>query len=557
MKFIKENFPFFLIIVLSIILRFTNLAAIPVGFNDDEAAFGYNAYSIAKTAKDEWGRFLPFPAFESFGDWKLVGYLYLTVLAQQFLGVNEFATRFPSALFGVLTVIVTYFLANRLFDKKIAIVSSLLLATSPWHIVASRNAFESDLLSFFITLAVFLFLLSLASKRYFVFSLLTFIVSFYFYRSAWIFVPPYVAFLLYSFRHDLRRLQINFTKVGVLIFLLILPLIPLSSTFRGQSRFFQESFIAGIQRVGINNEINEKRGVCQNHLPVVFCTFAYNKYLVLASTYINNYLSNLSPKTYFDMANPLGFQSFMSRSAFYFFELPLILSGIILLLKQKNPAAKILIPWLLLSPVGAAIAGSGNFGRINLIMPAPQIIASYALISLLSIPKSKLLKTVFISASTIIIFASFSKFLIDLFYLEPFFTSRHQRYGYKVLFNYLHENDDKFDKVYISKKIDNSHQYVQYLFFQKIDPVFYQKNSVKRHDENGWIVFDNVGKYYFVPSMPAVETIPERSYLVIGEGEVNYPVGPLFVIKDLRNDPIFEIYDARSVQFFLKAQKLE
>ncbi|MBU4431115.1 hypothetical protein KKB16_03350, partial [Patescibacteria group bacterium] len=35
----------------------------------DETAIGYNAYSILKTGKDEYGEFLPL-IFKSFGDYK-------------------------------------------------------------------------------------------------------------------------------------------------------------------------------------------------------------------------------------------------------------------------------------------------------------------------------------------------------------------------------------------------------------------------------------------------------------------------------------------------------
>ena len=59
----KKNYFLLLIITLAILLRLTLLSSVPVGFNDDEAAFGYNAYSILKTGRDEWGRFLPFPLF--------------------------------------------------------------------------------------------------------------------------------------------------------------------------------------------------------------------------------------------------------------------------------------------------------------------------------------------------------------------------------------------------------------------------------------------------------------------------------------------------------------
>ncbi|MBI2599048.1 hypothetical protein HYW40_02425, partial [Candidatus Curtissbacteria bacterium] len=106
------------IIILSALLRLINLGTIPIGFNDDEAAFGYNAHSILKTGKDEWGRFFPFPAFESFGDWKLVGYLYPVVVSQAVFGENEFATRFPSAAFGIAAIFTTYLLSKKLFEDN-------------------------------------------------------------------------------------------------------------------------------------------------------------------------------------------------------------------------------------------------------------------------------------------------------------------------------------------------------------------------------------------------------------------------------------------------------
>ena len=41
-------------IALAIMLRFWKLGTIPEGFHPDEAAYGYNAYSILKTGKDEY-----------------------------------------------------------------------------------------------------------------------------------------------------------------------------------------------------------------------------------------------------------------------------------------------------------------------------------------------------------------------------------------------------------------------------------------------------------------------------------------------------------------------
>ena len=591
MKYLKNNLIIISIITVAILLRFINLASIPVGFNDDEAAFGYNAYSILKTGMDEWGRFLPFPAFESFGDWKLVVYLYLTAISQFFFGMNEFATRFPSALFGVFAVFATYLLTKKLFEDRsgwqlwegsrqrgasiwnqskitnlhkastggkettdrtrnevIALVAAFLLAISPWHIAASRNAFESDLLVFFITISTYFFLVGLKNKKFITFSFLCFVISFYVYRSAWVFLPLFISVVIYSFRQQFKIPKVYLAKNLILAFILFLPLLPTVLTFKGQSRFLQESFISGVARAGINADINERRGVCKEHLPNIFCTLTYNKFLTFASTYISNYAGNLSFKTYFDKANPSGFQSFSTRSVVYLFELPFLILGIYLLIKQKNQALKILIPWLLFVPIGASFAGSGNYGRINLIMPSLEIIVAFGIYTFVASLKSKFFKNIFIIVLTITILGSVVKLIPDMFYSEPYFTSRFQRFGYKELFNYLASKEQEYDKIVISRKIDYGHQYMQYLYFAKVNPAYFIQNAQRHKSQDGWVILDSIGKYDFVDSVPGIDRLPTKTLIVAGEKEIEFPKPPIYTIDDLRGDTIFEIYDVSQVK---------
>ncbi|MEK9146638.1 MAG: glycosyltransferase family 39 protein [Patescibacteria group bacterium] len=547
MKFLRTNGPLILIIILAALVRIIKLSTIPIGFNDDEAAFGYNAYSILKYGFDEWGRTLPFPTFESFGDWKLVFYLYLTVISQFIFGANEFATRFPSAVFGVLTVAATYFLAKQLFDKRVALVSALFLAISPWHIVASRNAFESDLLSFFIATGTFFFLKATKEKKFLYVATILFSICFYIYRSSWLFVPIFLAVIFYLFRADFIKSKDIILKNFIILVIIVLPLAPTVLTFKGQSRFLQESFVTGVTRIGITNEVNERRGICKHNFPSFICSIAYNKYIFFTKSYVANYLKNLSYETFFENSSPTGFQSFMKRSAFYLFELPLIAAGIIFLFKTKSPATKILIPWILLAPIGAATAGIGNYGRINLIMPAGQIIAAFGLVSVATFVKNTNIQRLITLFMCLVISYSFVKLIIDIFYIEPYYTSRYQRYGYKELFGYLTSRDD-YNQFIISRKIDNSHQYIQYLFTQKIDPKFLRINAKRIREKDGWVVFQSLGKFTFVPSIPEIELLPEKSLLVIGEKEASYPVGPVHVFKYLNGDIGFEIYDIDQIK---------
>lgn len=71
----RKTLYLFLIIFLAFSLRFYKLGSVPAGFFSDEAAVGYNAYSLLKTGKDEFGKPWPF-LFISFGEGKLPLYIY-------------------------------------------------------------------------------------------------------------------------------------------------------------------------------------------------------------------------------------------------------------------------------------------------------------------------------------------------------------------------------------------------------------------------------------------------------------------------------------------------
>ncbi|MFN8449695.1 MAG: glycosyltransferase family 39 protein [Anaerolineae bacterium] len=65
---------------------------------------------------------------------------YWQTMAVHFLGHTFDGFRFVSAIAGVLTVLSVYFLARELFDRKTALLSALILATFPPHIMFSRVA---------------------------------------------------------------------------------------------------------------------------------------------------------------------------------------------------------------------------------------------------------------------------------------------------------------------------------------------------------------------------------------------------------------------------------
>ena len=82
-----------IVIILAIIIRFAGLSVLPPALNRDEAAIGWNAYSLLKTGKDEHGIKWPLN-FKSIGDYKMPGYIYATILPIKFSALMNFLSVF-------------------------------------------------------------------------------------------------------------------------------------------------------------------------------------------------------------------------------------------------------------------------------------------------------------------------------------------------------------------------------------------------------------------------------------------------------------------------------
>lgn len=157
-----------IILLIGFLLRIVAIGSVPAGFTPDEASFGYDAYSIIKTGRDQWGKAFPL-VLESFGDYKSPLYTYLTIPSVFVFGLNKFSVRLPNAIMGTLAIYATYLLANQVMNAKkrflvfssmsfsLSEIAGFILAISPWHIMMSRGAFEANLTTFFLTISLFFF----------------------------------------------------------------------------------------------------------------------------------------------------------------------------------------------------------------------------------------------------------------------------------------------------------------------------------------------------------------------------------------------------------------
>lgn len=118
----------------------TRLAFAPVYLVHDEVQFGRQAASLHSAGRDLAGRRWPLyfaePGFSIGRDPVLI---YATAIVLSVLPLSEFSVRLPTALVGVLNVVLMFLLARRLFRREwLGLVAAALLAWTPAHFLHSR-----------------------------------------------------------------------------------------------------------------------------------------------------------------------------------------------------------------------------------------------------------------------------------------------------------------------------------------------------------------------------------------------------------------------------------
>ena len=155
-----------LLLLVGGVLRVFDLSILPEGLYCDEAANGYDAYSLLTTGKATDGQ--PYPLFLNHHGMDYVEFLYtyLTIPFVALFGLDVFSTRIVAALAGTLGILTSSLIGRQLFGKMGGLAVGLLVALYLWKIVFSRVAFRGILLPLFLTLSVYLFLRSLDDRRF-------------------------------------------------------------------------------------------------------------------------------------------------------------------------------------------------------------------------------------------------------------------------------------------------------------------------------------------------------------------------------------------------------
>jgi hypothetical protein len=148
----KSKWLLLALVIVGFVIRFWQVDALPAILNRDEAALAYNALLLKEVGQDEWQRSWPL-ALESFGDYKLPGYVFTLVGFFHLFGYQDWVVRLPATLAGTWLIIISFGLAKKFnFSNRDATWLATLITFSPIFFFYSRIAFEALLgLSLFLT----------------------------------------------------------------------------------------------------------------------------------------------------------------------------------------------------------------------------------------------------------------------------------------------------------------------------------------------------------------------------------------------------------------------
>jgi len=531
------------IILIASFLRFYKLGHNAASLTWDEVAWGYNAYSLGIDGRDEFGRFLPIDYLESFGDFKPPVYAYLAIIPVKIFGLNEFAVRVPSAFFGVLTVVVTYFLTKRIFlvnskseirnpkqiqnsndqnskhsleirnwKLEIPIIAAAILAISPWHINLSRGAFEANVATFFIILGVFLFLhaVSRGATSFspqgwnyigtLVIAAISFALSMYTFNTARVVVPLLVVILSIGFWKRLWGMKKEVVMVLIVGSIVMLPLLRFLLYPQASLRFREVNIFSDI---GVIYRTNQEMANDEN---TWWSRILHNRRFAYSVEYLKHYFDNLSPQFLFIKGDGNPKFSTQDVGSMYLWDLPFFVLGILFVFRHKIGRWWIVPAWMIIGIIPAATARETPHAlRIETALPTFQIFVAYGLFIVMKgifnfqfsifnkrLKHFKFLIVIFIFS---LLFFNFVYYIHGYYVHYPREYSGEWQHGYKDAISYVKSVEGQYDRIYFTESLGRP--YIYFLFYTQYEPKKFRQEALVEREVFGFVHVNGFDKYRF------------------------------------------------------------
>lgn len=493
-----------LVLLLGGFLRLYQLHSLPVSLFGDEIDVGYQAWSLFTTSKDYFGHFLP-TYIQSLTEWRAPLLMYVTAPFVGILGLNNFSIRLPSALLGILNIFLLFKLLRTLFpDTKtpfffgkvtVAILAAFILAISPWHIHYSRGAFEVTLLLSLILSGTILFVTNRVGL-----SLIPFVLSAYTYSTASVFVPLFIICLYIIFRPKIKFK--HETPPFLIAFVIAIPITLSILSGSATSRFGLISIFSDTKSIDTIVTARTEPWVIGRSSEVFF----HNKPLLFVSTFASQYLNAFSTQFLFISGDPNFRHSVGEFGEIYLVLAPFFFIGFFSLIsRSKDKGIKLILVWLILSPIPSAITQGGGSHATRLFLMLPPIVSmiAFGIYDTFTFLERFRLKT--FGLVTLVAVSILSTVLYWHRYSDHyrFLSYKNWQFGYENVLTDIPQFS-KNNRLFINNTYEPS--LLKFLFYTGYQPARFQKNFINDVTKDN--VIDNIpgfklGENVYFVSPPA------------------------------------------------------
>lgn len=493
-----------LIILLAAVVRLAFITASPPSLYWEEAALGYDAYSILKSGQDLHGHPWPLVAFESFGDWKPSGYFYALVPFIAVFGLNEWAVRLPSALAGILTVWLTYLIVKHISKREAwAIWSSLILAIMPWHIQFSRAGFEVNLATFLLTLGVYCLILGKTRPGYLVGAMAAMVASMYTYHGLRILAPLLSGMFIIAGWKIYVKSKWFWISLGIGL-ILIIPIILAWNSPQIQQRINETSLFSTSLAVEMTNA---ERAADGNTL---LARIIHHRYWFWGKEILAGSLSHFNPDFLFILGDHNNrHQTGFTALLYPWMAVPLLL-GLMVIIFGRERRSWWLVGWILLATIPPALTNlTPHTLRFLPASPAMAMVIGLGMDEIWQWIFKRPRTRIFHGLVVLVVISSLTVYLYDLWFVYPKRSSQNWQYGYKEAIQAIKEDYYKDTPIMFTQTYGRPSIYA--LFYLNMDPKRIQQIEPQLPKSQGELLaIDNLtfGQPHPLPGMVVVSDVP-------------------------------------------------
>jgi hypothetical protein len=473
------------LILLSVLFLYPRVPHTSIPATNSEVREGYTAYSIIKTGRDTNGSFLPI-LFRADNNYLSTLGVYIKIPGILLFGLNSTGIRSFGIVIGVMSLLAFYLFASLFFKNKyLVLLSTSIFALSP--ILLQANVLNLGIsLALMFSLFASYFLFRRKYKLYWLAFLLAALSDF-----------ASIPFLLIVYILQLNKegRKKGIAVISVCLLILVALIFKFDKSLFGYLK--TNTVIADWLPQAYTYQIDKRISFEKIYGSVLltpkfnFNRIAFNKVFFGVNSVFTSFIG---PFNFEKISSPFQSQTVLASDGgnlrffpqFYFWELPLIVCGIILTLKKNK---KVL--WLFSAAVVSSIIFSVGF---TFFLPACVIAETYVICFL--IDKFDLVKNRYMITFLLLFWIVNYLTIADIFLNNSNLWMPENDIRQSEIWNFVNLSGQKWPAIQVTDRLGEPLFY--YLYYMRIDPGYFLQNKVNGPLLNGQTQrVDSVGSVAF------------------------------------------------------------